>query len=201
MPRVFVVSDQADAAALARTLLGARVGAARRDAAIAALRDANPGHNGYDFEVRRLLEKRFGAAKADGLVKTYQTSWITAADLDEYSLVGGERTDRDRLGRRLARGTHVVIQLDEQRARLLDGADAEHGRVRLPLEDADPVNQPADHGIAHDPTSTFRVRHLTAPPSAASGITISSRTCTAFTRSVATSVMASEHTSAGLGTA
>ncbi len=42
MPRLFVVSDQADAAGLARTLLGARVGAARRDAAIAALRDANP---------------------------------------------------------------------------------------------------------------------------------------------------------------
>ena len=43
MPRLFVVSDQGDVAALARTLLGARVGAARRDAAIAALRDANPG--------------------------------------------------------------------------------------------------------------------------------------------------------------
>ena len=42
MPRAFVVSDQADATAVARALLGARVGAARRDAAIAALRDANP---------------------------------------------------------------------------------------------------------------------------------------------------------------
>ena len=52
------------------------------------LRDANPGHNGYDFEVRRLLARRFGAAKADELVKTYQTNWITAADLDNIRALG-----------------------------------------------------------------------------------------------------------------
>ena len=52
------------------------------------LRDANPGHNGYDFEVRRLLEKRFGAATADGLVRTYEESWITSRDLDQIRSLG-----------------------------------------------------------------------------------------------------------------
>lgn len=42
MPKLFVVSDQIDAVALVRALLGGRVGAARRDAAIAELRRANP---------------------------------------------------------------------------------------------------------------------------------------------------------------
>ena len=52
------------------------------------LRDANPGHNGYDFEVRRLLTKRFGAATADELVRTYEANWITARDLDQLRELG-----------------------------------------------------------------------------------------------------------------
>lgn len=52
------------------------------------LRDGNPGHNGYDFEVRRLLEKRFGREVADDLVKTYEESWITTADLDRIQALG-----------------------------------------------------------------------------------------------------------------
>lgn len=43
MPKLFVTSDQTDSQALVRALLGGRVGAARREAAIAELRRANPG--------------------------------------------------------------------------------------------------------------------------------------------------------------
>lgn len=53
-----------------------------------ALRDANPGHNGYNFEVRRLLEKRFGRATAEDLVNTYLDAWISAADLDWIKATG-----------------------------------------------------------------------------------------------------------------
>lgn len=43
MPKLFIVSDEADTAALAKSLLGVqRLGAARRDALIEALRGANP---------------------------------------------------------------------------------------------------------------------------------------------------------------
>lgn len=52
------------------------------------LRDANPGHNGYDFEVRNLLTKRFGSAVADDLLNTYQDAWITARDLDNIKALG-----------------------------------------------------------------------------------------------------------------
>lgn len=52
------------------------------------LRDGNPGHNGFDFEVRRLLRKRFGAEAADDLVRTYGESWITATDLDHIRALG-----------------------------------------------------------------------------------------------------------------
>lgn len=53
-----------------------------------SLRDANPGHNGYDFEVRRLLTKRFGAVTADELVRSYEMSWITARDFDQLAELG-----------------------------------------------------------------------------------------------------------------
>ena len=53
-----------------------------------SLRDGNPGHNGYDFEVRRLLRKRFGKEAADELVRTYEESWITARDLDHIAALG-----------------------------------------------------------------------------------------------------------------
>lgn len=52
------------------------------------LRDANPGHNGYDFEVRRLLESRFGAATAADLIRTYQDAWIGEDDLDRIRALG-----------------------------------------------------------------------------------------------------------------
>jgi aryl-phospho-beta-D-glucosidase BglC (GH1 family) len=52
------------------------------------LRDANPGHNGYNFEVRRLLTRRFGATIAEDLVKTYEDAWITAGDLDNIQALG-----------------------------------------------------------------------------------------------------------------
>lgn len=52
------------------------------------LRDANPGHNGYDFEVRSLLDKRFGPAVADDLVAIYEENWITGADLDHLRSFG-----------------------------------------------------------------------------------------------------------------
>lgn len=42
MPRVFVVTDEPDIVAVAKSLLGARVAAAKRDAAIDAIRRANP---------------------------------------------------------------------------------------------------------------------------------------------------------------
>ena len=45
-------------------------------------RDENPGHNGYDFEVRHLLAKRFGQAEAEDLINTYEDAWITTRDLD-----------------------------------------------------------------------------------------------------------------------
>ena len=50
--------------------------------------DLNPGHNGYDFEVRRLLVKRFGAAVAEDLISTYEDAWITARDLDNIKALG-----------------------------------------------------------------------------------------------------------------
>ena len=43
MSKLFVISDQTDVQALVRALLGGRIGAAKRDAAIAELRRANPG--------------------------------------------------------------------------------------------------------------------------------------------------------------
>jgi aryl-phospho-beta-D-glucosidase BglC (GH1 family) len=52
------------------------------------LRDANPGHNGYDFEVHEILTKRFGAATADDLVQTYRDAWITGQDLDNIKALG-----------------------------------------------------------------------------------------------------------------
>ena len=52
------------------------------------LRDANPGHNGYDFEVRRLLVKRFGAVVAEDLINVYLDAWITARDLDNIQALG-----------------------------------------------------------------------------------------------------------------
>ncbi len=52
------------------------------------LRDANPGHNGYDFELRRLLVKRFGAPVAEGLIGAYEDAWITARDLDNIKALG-----------------------------------------------------------------------------------------------------------------
>ncbi|MEI7731863.1 MAG: cellulase family glycosylhydrolase [Verrucomicrobiota bacterium] len=52
------------------------------------LRDGNPGHNGYDFEARRLLVKRFGAKTAGELIATYEDVWITAADLDRIKALG-----------------------------------------------------------------------------------------------------------------
>jgi hypothetical protein len=47
MPKLFVVSDEADAEGLATAILGTRIGAVRRAAAIDAIRRANPG---VDFE-------------------------------------------------------------------------------------------------------------------------------------------------------
>jgi endoglucanase len=52
------------------------------------LRDANPGHNGYDFEVRRLLARRFGPAASEQLIGTYEDAWITARDLDHIQALG-----------------------------------------------------------------------------------------------------------------
>jgi hypothetical protein len=52
------------------------------------LRDANPGHNGYNFEVRNLLVKRFGKTVAEDLINTYETAWISLADLDHIQALG-----------------------------------------------------------------------------------------------------------------
>lgn len=52
------------------------------------LRDAHPGHNGYDFEVRRLLFKRFGAALADDLINAYLDAWINVRDFDNIRALG-----------------------------------------------------------------------------------------------------------------
>ena len=52
------------------------------------LRDANEGHNGYNFEVRRLLTKRFGDTVAAELVNAYLDSWITARDFDNIRALG-----------------------------------------------------------------------------------------------------------------
>ena len=52
------------------------------------LRDANPGHNGYDFELRRLLTKRFGAPVAEDLIASYEDAWITEHDLDNIKALG-----------------------------------------------------------------------------------------------------------------
>ncbi len=52
------------------------------------LRDANPGHNGYDFEVRKLLTRRFGVAVAEDLLNSYQEAWISARDLDNIRELG-----------------------------------------------------------------------------------------------------------------
>ena len=52
------------------------------------LRDANPGHNGYNFELRKLLVKRFGPAVARDLIDVYLDSWITTADLDNIRALG-----------------------------------------------------------------------------------------------------------------
>ncbi len=52
------------------------------------LRDANPGHNGYDFEIRRLLAKRFGTMGAEDLISVYEDAWISARDLDNIRTLG-----------------------------------------------------------------------------------------------------------------
>ena len=52
------------------------------------LRDDNPGHNGYDFEVRKLLVSRFGAAVAEDLLNIYRDAWITIGDLDNIKAIG-----------------------------------------------------------------------------------------------------------------
>ena len=52
------------------------------------LPDTNPGHNGYDFDVRGLLTKRFGPAVAEDLINTYEDAWITARDLDNIKALG-----------------------------------------------------------------------------------------------------------------
>jgi hypothetical protein len=43
MPKLFVITDQVDATALSHAVIGSRVGEAKREQAIAALRRANPG--------------------------------------------------------------------------------------------------------------------------------------------------------------
>ncbi len=52
------------------------------------LRDANPGHNGYDYEVRHLLENRFGSTDAENLVSTYEDAWFNLHDLDNIKNLG-----------------------------------------------------------------------------------------------------------------
>ncbi len=52
------------------------------------LRDGNPGHNGYNFEVRDLLVRRFGQAQADYLIDAYLTAWISHPDLDRIQSLG-----------------------------------------------------------------------------------------------------------------
>ncbi len=52
------------------------------------LRDANPGHNGYDFAVRKLLVQRFGANEAENLITTYEDAWISLPDLDNIRALG-----------------------------------------------------------------------------------------------------------------
>lgn len=52
------------------------------------LRDDNPGHNGYNFEVRKLLASRFGPVRAEELLNVYRDSWITQADLDNIKALG-----------------------------------------------------------------------------------------------------------------
>src|SRR5580700_7675056 len=52
------------------------------------LLDANPGHNGYDYEVRKLLTRRFGVPTAEDLLSTYEDAWITELDLDNIQSLG-----------------------------------------------------------------------------------------------------------------
>ncbi len=52
------------------------------------LRDANPGHNGYNSELRTLLTSRFGTAVAEDLINTYLDAWISAPDLDNIKALG-----------------------------------------------------------------------------------------------------------------
>ena len=53
-----------------------------------ALSDLNPGHNGYNFEARQLLTRRFGPAVAEELIDTYKDAWITLTDLDSIQKLG-----------------------------------------------------------------------------------------------------------------
>jgi endoglucanase len=53
-----------------------------------SLKDNNPGHNGYDFEVRGALAKRFDAETCDSLIGSYEDAWITAKDLDNIKALG-----------------------------------------------------------------------------------------------------------------
>jgi hypothetical protein len=52
------------------------------------LKDENPGHNGYDFDLRHLLVQRFGEQGADDLIGAYEDSWITTRDLDNIKALG-----------------------------------------------------------------------------------------------------------------
>ena len=52
------------------------------------LRDGNPGHNGYDFEARKLLTQRFGAVGAENLLNVYQDAWFGPHDLDNIRSLG-----------------------------------------------------------------------------------------------------------------
>lgn len=52
------------------------------------LPDLNPGHNGYDFEVRRLLTKRFGESVADDLLNQFMDAWIGERDIEIIAALG-----------------------------------------------------------------------------------------------------------------
>jgi hypothetical protein len=154
MPKLFVVTDETDTASLATAILGVRIGAARREAAIAAQRLANAGIDLDRLRPGQILTVPDGPDLAD------RTGDAVAVPLDDLVDRGAaalglvpEETDRAEAARRAEAeamravlGTREVARISANNpqlkqnvasvARDLEIQDAESEQERRALADA-----------------------------------------------------------------